>query len=153
MHCPGFYGFAKSYLNHFSGFIKDTTGSYDLIFYIGVAGSMYIAIATIVVVICRKYCKAANTYKSPKVEYSPMEGTEEEEKETSLNTRLLNGSVPQQDYKSFLCAGENDIATSSDRHVTGNHNFNFDIDTASVIYGTNNETRTSNETSLFSKTL
>ena len=136
----------------FPGLIKDVTGSYDVMFFIAVGSSMYIAIATVVVVIIKKYTTSSKSYKSPQVEYSSIEDSQADEEETSLSTKLLNGSVVR--HKSYARAGystEDGLTSSTKRLGADNEFYDFDMDTASVMYGSNSEHRT--ETSLFSKTL
>lgn len=121
-------------------------------FYLGVASSLYISIATVIVGLIRNCCTSSKTYKKPTVEYSQIEETEGVEQETSLNTGLLNGSVSgTKAYGSVKYTSEIDnVAFDSSNEAPAEIN-DFDIDTASIVYTPNDNRRSA--INLFSKTL
>ena len=116
-------------------------------FYIAAASSIYISVATIVVVVLRKFCTSTKTYKHPKVEYSRIEDTDREE-----HTGLVNGSVPRNkmcDSVQYRAEVDN-IAFDNTNDPEADDN-NFDIDTASIVYRPNDKRRSG--ISILSKTL
>ena len=162
-----------SFVFHYTGFIKDVTGSYDLIFYLGVGSSLYITIATIFVIIIKKCCRLSNTYKSPKIEYRPIDRQETEENENAYigdQTKLLNGYAGEVKlYDSVKIRPDNvnnpydnvtltaefddvDYDSGDEEHSADNP---FDIDTSSIVI-TYNDSQNRDGTlarSVFSKTL
>lgn len=139
------------YLVLFSGFIKDETGSYDLMFYIGAASSFYITAATIVVTIIRKCCVLSSTYIEPRVEYSQIDNEDinENVEVTNVKANLLNGSDKKgNSYGSVKYSSEVDniiFDSSDDRDAAANI---FDFDTTSNVVTYNRRSK-----NLFCKTL
>ena len=152
-----------------TGFIKDVTGSYDLMFYLGVGSSLYITIATIIVVIIKKCCHISNTYKSPKIEYRQIDGEANDEidnSESDAKTKLLNGYVAgtkaydsvkitpgsvHNHYDSVTRTSEVDNIYYNSSEEERSVDSTFDIDTASIIVNQNSSGKLTK--TVFSKTL
>ena len=135
----------------FSGFIKDVTGSYDLMFYLGVASSSYITMATVIVVIIKKCCILSKAYKSPKIEYSKLDDPEHERADTDeqgAETGLLNGYAKGMSVTD-TSEVDNVAFDSSAEEQDGDNP--FDIDTASIVVHYNSNGKGLKD--LFSKTL